>query len=69
MIHNRQGELYEPNMAEYYRMRFRRGVILLTKIKNVGYADTQYGRDRAMRPGRAPALPQLPDRYPGWRRR
>jgi len=63
MIHNRQGELYEPNMAEHYRMRYRRGVQLLSKIRNVAYRDTDYGRD-PRRPRSTPARPQLPDNYP-----
>ena len=69
MVHNRQGELYEPNLAEHYRLRFRRGTVLLSKIRNVGYRDTEYGRDRGMRPRHALATPQLPDNYPRLRMR
>lgn len=63
MIHNRQGELYEPNMAAHYRIRFQRGVILLSRIRNVAYRDTEYTRD-AGRPRGAIGRPMLPDNYP-----
>lgn len=63
MIHNRQGELYEPNMAEHYRFRYRRGVQLLSRIRNVAWRDTEYGREVGARSPRQ-ARPRLPENYP-----
>ena len=63
MVHGREGELYEPNMAEHYRMRYGRGVALLGKIRNVAYRDVEYSRGRAGQSRRL-QIPQLPDNYP-----
>jgi hypothetical protein len=68
MIHDREGELYEPNMAEHYRMRFRRGVFLLNRIRNMGFRDVEYSREER-RYGRSIRTPQLPDNYPRLRLR
>jgi hypothetical protein len=67
MIYNRQGELYEPNLSEHYRFRYRRGVQILSRIRNVAYRDAEYSRDQAL-DRRGPALPSLPDNYQRLRR-
>lgn len=68
VIHDREGELYEPNMAEHYRMRFRRGVFLLTRMRNMGFRDVEYSREQRLH-ARGIRIPQLPDNYPRLRLR
>lgn len=63
MIHSREGELYEPMMAQHYQLRYRRGVTLLSRIRDMAYRDTTYSRGRD-RLGKYPRTPQLPDNYP-----
>lgn len=68
MIHDHEGELYDPHMAEHYRMRWRRGVFLLTRMRNMGFRDVEYVRDNR-RLGGSIRTPQLPDNYPRLRLR
>lgn len=62
---NRQGEGYDPALAEHYNLRASRGPILMHKLGNVSRAATTYTRGVTGRSTeRGNRLPRLPSNFP-----
>lgn len=72
ILFNRQGEGYDPSLAQHYLIRANRGVVLLNKLSNTTRVNESYVRgSRGDRPRVRTQLPQLPSNFPRapWLRR
>lgn len=63
ILFNRQGEIYNPNLAQHYGIRWPRGVEILKRLGRISRIDEQYTRGRNQA-HRKPPLPTLPSNYP-----
>lgn len=63
MAYNRQGEGYEPALAEHWRLRWERGLALLRRMHNTTWADSQYQREPSVRGTRRIPVPQMPPEF------
>ena len=61
---DREGEGYEPHLAEHWRQRFARGIVVMRQLGRVLRLDEHFAREPASPFRRRVPRPQLPSEFP-----